>query len=154
MRLVLFTWFPLALCSQSFSLRQGLTILDQSFDKDTSLRGPCDLILLTHIEESQYDGYRAYYALSSANAILNLRKHLAKSESHCLIIVASGKLKWEHLMHHVQQIQMIRPVAVLIIENPKWLKDTTISPTLDFSFPVFILHTDFSGNFTNISTNM
>ena len=151
MRFVLFTLFPLALCTQSFSTRQALTHLDQSFDKDTSLRGPCDLILLTRIKESQYDGYRAYYALSTANTTLNFIEHLAKSESHCLILVTSGNLKLEQLLHHGRQIQMIRPVAVLMTDNPKWLNDTATFPTLNLTFLVFILHTYFNRNFNNIN---
>lgn len=142
MILVLFTLFPLALCLQSFSFRQGLTILDKSFDKDTSLRGQCDLILLTPIEESEYDGHRKYYTLSSANALHNLKQHLTKSESHCLILVTSGKSKLEHLMQHAQQIQMIRPVSVLMMDIPKRIKDTTTFPTLDLRFPVIFLQTD------------
>ena len=144
--LVLFMTFPLA--SYSLSLNQGLTILDQSFDKDTSKRGPCDLILLTHVED---DGNRGHYTISSPN-LLNAKEYFTKSHSHCLISVASGKVEMKDLIHFGQKIQMIKPVAVLLIDTPKWLDISTKSQTLDISFPVFILPSNLNGNFRYVVT--
>ena len=145
--LVLFMIFPLT--SHSLSLNQGLTILDQSFDKDTSNRGPCNLILLTRVEDYFYVANRGYYTLSSAN-LLDAKEYFTKSDSHCLILVASGKVEMKDLIHHGQKIQMIKPVAVLLIDIPKWLDLSTKSQTLDISFPVLILTSDLNGNFSQI----
>ena len=145
--LVLFMIFPLA--SYSLPLKQGLTILDQSLDSDTSKRGPCDLILLTWVKEDSYGGNRGHYTLSSAN-LLHAKEYFTKSDSHCLLLVASGKVEMKDLIHLGQKIQMIRPVAVLVIDIPKWLNLNTKSQTLDISFPVLILPSDLNGNFSQI----
>ena len=139
---------PMAYCSQYasyLSLKHGLTLLDQSFDKDISKRGPCDLLLMTHVEEDER-GDRGTYTLSSAN-LQDAKEYFRISNTHCLILVASGKLEMEQLLQHGKNIQMIKPVALLMVDAPKF-------QTTDISFPVLILSSDLKGTYKQFEVIM
>ena len=145
MSLVLFISFQLASPSLSLSLNKGLTILDQSFDEDTSSRGSCDLILMTHVDQDAYRGNRGHYSLSSLS-LLDSKKFFSKSQSHCLTLVTSGMVDVKELIHVGPKIQLTKPLAVLLIPIPKEHNITFELLSLDLSFSVMVIPSDLKGN--------
>ena len=148
--LVLYLTLPMVFCScsSSFKQGQGLTILEQSLDLDTSKKGLCDLILLSHFGGEIYGGNRTYYTLSSANLLDSKEKeYFMKSDSHCLIVLASGKLDTKDFIHRSKKIQMIKPVAVLLIDVQNSQNLIARFQTMVISFPVLIMPSHLKGNY-------